>query len=462
MKIDKVINISNLIDIFVILRRPPSPSIAFRASAGESVGNRAGGKMRRAVPKILTFLISALCISLISMPASAASYTLGIFGNANMDGTIDEEDIEYLKGIITGENEPTELADANYDGKIDEDDISQTELIIRGEADELTLLQYIGYPEELTEEPVTIPMPIERIAAIGGTYGPETLCAFGEEDRIVGVLQSAKERRELEPFLKDKPAVGTSTFTWDLEKILEQDPDIVLAYAFRYFPEYDDQLQASGIPLVQMDFYQPEKYSQEIRNLGWILGDQERAEELIEFEQQHLDLIKERTGELEKRPKVYAEWYADYQAVGPDNANNDAITIGGGVNIFQDATTKYPEIDSETVIVRNPQVIIKCSNSLDLFGYGVKDAGPLEELKGEMVNRPGWENIDAISNDRVYIISTYSHSIHPSVYYSYFAKCIHPELFEDIDPDEIYREWLQKFLGVEFAGLYAYPPPSSW
>lgn len=78
------------------------------------------------------------------------------------------------------------------------------------------------------------------------------------------------------------------------------------------------------------------------------------------------------------------------------------------------------------------------------------------------MNRPGWENIDAISNDRVYIISTYSHSIHPSVYYSYFAKCIHPELFEDIDPDEIYREWLQKFLGVEFAGLYAYPPPSSW
>ncbi len=421
----------------------------------------AGDKMRRTT-KVQILFLSALCISLISMPAIASGYTLGIFGNANMDDTIDEDDIAYVEGIIKGENELTELADANYDSKIDEDDITQIEMIIQGDAEELTLLQYIGYPEELIEEPVTIPMPVERIVAVGGTYGPETLCAFGEEDRIVGVLESAKKLGVLEPFLKDKPAVGTSTFTWDLEKILEQDPDIVLAYAFRYFPEYDDQLRASGIPLVQMDFHDPEKFSQEIRNLGWMLGDQERAEELIEFEEQHLDLIKERTGEREQRPKVYAEWYADYQAVGPDNANNDAITIGGGVNIFHDASTKYPEIDSETVIVRNPQVIIKFSDSRDIFGYGVTDTKPLEELRAGIANRPGWENIDAVTNDRIYIISTYSHSVHTSVLYSYVAKCIHPELFEDMDPDEIYGEWLQKFLGLEFAGVYAYPPPSSW
>lgn len=58
---------------------------------------------------------------LIIMPAVAADYTLGIFGNANMDDTIDEDDISYVEGIIDGTSEETQLADANYDGTIDED-----------------------------------------------------------------------------------------------------------------------------------------------------------------------------------------------------------------------------------------------------------------------------------------------------------------------------------------------------
>jgi len=249
--------------------------------------------MRRMV---YTVGVLALCLSLAVMPAGAADYALGIFGNANMDDTIDEDDIAYVEGIIDGTNEETELADANYDGEIDEDDIVQIEQIIRGDEKELTLLQYIGYPGDITEVPITIPMPVEKIVAIGGAYGPKMLCAFGELDRIVGVLDTAKKQGELKTFLEDKPLVGRSTFSADLEKVIEQKPDIVLGYSYRYFPEYEEPLKASGIPFVQMDFSVPEKHSRELGNLGWILGDQERAEELINFEQQHLDLIKERVG----------------------------------------------------------------------------------------------------------------------------------------------------------------------
>lgn len=46
--------------------------------------------------------------------------------------TLDEEDIEYVHGIIEGTNEVTELADANYDGDVDEEDIAQIEQIIDG------------------------------------------------------------------------------------------------------------------------------------------------------------------------------------------------------------------------------------------------------------------------------------------------------------------------------------------
>jgi len=411
--------------------------------------------------RMICVLVVMSCLSLVVAPAIADDFILGIFGNANMDDTINEDDIEYVEGIIEGTNEETELADANYDGKIDEEDIAQIELIIGGEEKELTLLQYIGYPGDITEVPITIPMPVESIVAIGGAYGPKILCAFGEQDRIVGVLETAKKQGELKTFLEDKNTVGKSTFSADIEMIVEQNPDIVLGYSYRYFPEYEDPLEASGIPFVQMDFHEPEKYSREIGNLGWILCDQERAEELINFEDQKLDLIKTRINDLEpeKKTRVYYEWYGDYQVVGPGNSNHNSIVMGGGANIFEDAVAEYPDVESETIIERDPQVIIKCSYRTDLFGYDVTDAAPLEEMKDELMGRPGWDLIDAVENGRVYLISTYTHSTHPSVYYSYIAKYLHPELFEDIYPETVHAEWFQNFLGIDYQGIYAYPSP---
>ena len=53
------------------------------------------------------------------------SFTLGIYGNANMDGTIDEMDIAYVEGVINATNASTNLSDANYDGKVDSSDLDQ-------------------------------------------------------------------------------------------------------------------------------------------------------------------------------------------------------------------------------------------------------------------------------------------------------------------------------------------------
>ncbi|HNT71947.1 MAG TPA: hypothetical protein PKK92_02680, partial [Methanothrix sp.] len=98
------------------------------------------------------------CALLAVMPTTASDYALSIFGNANMDDTIDEGDIEYARGIIEGTNKETELSDADYDGDVDEDDIAQIELIMRGEEKELTLIDMAG-------RIVTIPRPIERVVS---------------------------------------------------------------------------------------------------------------------------------------------------------------------------------------------------------------------------------------------------------------------------------------------------------
>jgi iron complex transport system substrate-binding protein len=404
----------------------------------------------------MLFTASALVV----IPACASDYTLGIFGNANMDDTIDEDDVEYVEGIIDGTNEETQLADANHDGQIDEDDLTQIELTMLGEEKELTILDGLG-------RAITIEMPLERIVSIAGSYGPETFCALGVQDKLVGVASYAKENsKQLEEFLQEIPAVGSSKSP-DVEVILNLNPQIVHSYECYYDSqtELEETLNSMSIHLVPLDFHKPTNFPNAIMTIGYLLNEQNRAQELIDFEEYYLGLIDERTEMLEDedKPTVYLESYLDYRTAGPGSSENDnALPRCGGINIFDDVTGVV-YIDPESVIRRNPEVVLRLVHDGQvLSGYGVTDVGPINELREQTINRPGWESIDAVKNNRVYLISTSSESTHMSVFLMYVAKCLHPELFEDVDPEQIYEEWFHRFLGVDYLGVYAYPPPSSW
>gem|GEM_PF-7077256 len=52
---------------------------------------------------------------------------------------------------------------------------------------------------------VRVPCPPKRIVAMGGSYGPETLLAFGVLDKIVGVTDSAKNGEILNSSSKKYP-----------------------------------------------------------------------------------------------------------------------------------------------------------------------------------------------------------------------------------------------------------------
>ncbi len=166
-------------------------------------------------------LVVLACAMLIIMPAVAADYTLGIFGNANMDDTIDEDDISYVEGIIDGTSEETQLADANYDGTIDEDDIAQIEQIIQGDEKELTIV-------DSADRIVTVKKPIERIVTTH-SHHIETMRAIQlDMDKIVGVATWTLNMKLFFPEFSEEQNIGGSDY--DIEKILRLQPDIVMIY----------------------------------------------------------------------------------------------------------------------------------------------------------------------------------------------------------------------------------------
>lgn len=61
---------------------------------------------------------------------------LWVYGNANEDDYLDNADVSYLEGINSGKNKATQLADANADGTIDADDVEYLRSILKAAEDD--------------------------------------------------------------------------------------------------------------------------------------------------------------------------------------------------------------------------------------------------------------------------------------------------------------------------------------
>jgi len=339
-------------------------------------------------------LLIALCaISCATSSSSLAfSYTLNIFGNANMDDAINESDIAYLEDVIAGRSPATELSDANLDGIVDGKDIEQVERLIDGTGEQLTLKAYTIYEELMN---ITIPMPVESIAVLNLACA-ESVRGINAQDMVVGVGSSLVEgsNRDFFPEMIDLPTVGKWSEP-DIEAIISLNPDIVIADLRTPDPEkLEDKLEGTGITVVRMGFTYPDYSSSEIMALGYILDRKDDARELNSFAGKYSDLIEERVSSIaeSERPRVYPIYYtsADLWKTGSNGSIVDMLCgLAGGENIAHDLTGgtggMYPTVDPEWVVGENPQIIFTWSSP---GGYSLANDTAMRELWTKIVQAP--------------------------------------------------------------------------
>ncbi|RLF00825.1 MAG: hypothetical protein DRJ59_06890 [Thermoprotei archaeon] len=303
---------------------------------------------------------------------------------------------------------------------------------------------------------VTIPWPLKRIVALSSDSA-QVLIALGAKETIVGLTKYAIGK----PWAPKVPEVG-SCFKPNIEAIVATKPNAVITYVRYPKPEaLEEKLEPLGIKVVRLDFYKIETFFAEVKLLGLLVNRTERAEELVKYWKGIIDMIKERVKGLkpEERVRVYFEGYHDYHAAGPGTGWDELLRLAGGINIFADSPIPYPKVSLEAVIERNPDVIIKAISSTKFKAYGATDPKPLKELWEKIVTRPGWSEIKAVKNGKVYLIcADHLHSSFGLVAeLAYIAKLLYPGLFKDLDPISIHRKYLEDILGVKYVGIWIYP-----
>ena len=82
---------------------------------------------------LAVIIVAAGAVVYLTRDDSSGDITPGkllIYGNADGDYDIDQDDVAYLEDIIAGKKEKTDMADANCDGDINQEDIDLVKKLI--------------------------------------------------------------------------------------------------------------------------------------------------------------------------------------------------------------------------------------------------------------------------------------------------------------------------------------------
>jgi len=267
---------------------------------------------------------------------------------------------------------------------------------------------------------VTIAAPPQRIISIAPS-NTEILFALDLAPRIVAV----DDFSDFPAAAKSLPKIGGANAKYNIEQIVALKPDLILTAGLTP-PEVVKQLEDLKLTVVVLGTPQTtlDSIFSDITLAGRITGQTDQAARVTGAMQTRLDALKATLATAKSKPRVY--WELDGTdpskpfSVGPGNFVNDLIALAGGSNIFQTASSAFPQVSAEQIVSANPEVII-----LSDAAYGIS-----AESVGQ---RPGWQSIAAVKQQRVApiddnLVSRPGPRIVDGL--AATAKIIHPELFK--------------------------------
>jgi len=394
------------------------------------------------------------------------NFTLFIYGNANGDTNIDQQDIDLIEQIGAGKADQTLLADANLDGKVDSKDVEQVKAIIDGTATEMVV-------QDAYSNPVRVKTPVERIVSLDKMIA-ENAQAIGVGDRIVGIDKDTASRSIILPEISKVKNVGDAEEP-DIEAIVALKPDIIVQNQF-FDEELMNKMKEAGLTPLSMIYHGDIQNSLGYaKMLGYLCRSPDSANRYVDWMGNTLGEIHNKLADLDEdeRAKVIYLYPRKNGALGSGGDECPTIKtlqfLGANTMTKNTKDTKgnimdtasYFEIDPEVVIAKNPEVIVMEDFDVAL-GYGLTDKAVAQAELDKIKAMPGFDSIDAVKNNKVYLVDVNIVSHSNCLGALYISKALYPDQLTDMDPYEIHQKYVTNFLklpnmDVKKDGLFIYP-----
>jgi iron complex transport system substrate-binding protein len=253
----------------------------------------------------------------------------------------------------------------------------------------------------------------------------EIVFALDAGDLVIGVTDFDNYPYDFSAWIAAGNMTSVGSFNDpNLEVIASLDPDVILATG-GVLGETITTLRDLDYKVIVLDPRTIDEVLENIDLVGKITNKNTEATTIIDGINTRIESVKSIVATAESLPTVYYEvWYdpTTLWTAGSQAWQNELIDLAGGVNLFADQDLEYFLSSAEAVIDRNPDIMIVPEE------HGVNFWVSFETIK----ERPGWESINALQNDRIYdvdsdLIARAGPRIAEAI--ETLAAVFHPELF---------------------------------
>lgn len=238
---------------------------------------------------------------------------------------------------------------------------------------------------------VTLTKPAQRIVALS-PHIVENLYSADLGERIVAAVDFADYPEAAKRIAR---VGGYANFS--VESILAFKPDLVVGWGSGYagFSNLVEQLEQLGVAVFVDEPQRIEDITHSIARLAILGATQAQTQARLDQFSSRLAALAEayRVGDADAHQRVgvfYQIWPDPIQTLNSDHIVDSVIELCGGKNIFADAAVLAPVVNIESVLARDPEVIIASASN--------------NQRPPWLDNWQAWQDITAVTHQQLYFV----------------------------------------------------------
>lgn len=248
----------------------------------------------------------------------------------------------------------------------------------------------------------------------------EIVAALGLTDRLAGVthacdyppaveglprvtstsVPAAASSREIDRQVKEAAEAGEALYRLDLDRIRELSPDLVLTQGVCDVCAVGESQATAGLqglsPAPEIVALHPHRLDdvwEDILRVGRAAGVPARAARLVEEARGRIDAVRGRVGDRAAVDVVVLEWVDPLFSAG--HWTPDVVAAAGGRELLAEPGSRSRELSWGEAVEADPEAVVVACCGQDV----PRTAEDLSRLR----DRPGWDELRAVRDGRIYV-----------------------------------------------------------